>query len=87
MSGTVHKPGDELKARPVDGLDCKKAEQSGQRFWGLVKEICGDADTFFRNCFVYNLCPLAFFNASGRNITPTEIKVRNHFRIEIYFPF
>lgn len=41
-----------------------------------MQELCGDqAENFFRNCFVYNLCPLAFFAATGRNLTPAELKV------------
>lgn len=75
LSGTVKKPEHEIAARPVTGLLCDKSEQSGQRFWGLMQELCGDADNFFRNCFVYNLCPLAFFQSSGKNITPAELKV------------
>lgn len=76
LHGNVSKPIPELPSRPVTGLECTRAEQSGQRFWSLFQEICGDsADHFFRNCFVYNYCPLAFFHASGRNITPAELKV------------
>lgn len=77
LSGSVNKPEQEIAARPVTGLLCDKSEQSGQRFWGLWQELCGnDAANFFHNCFVYNLCPLAFFHASGRNITPAELKVK-----------
>lgn len=76
LNGTVVKPNPELAARPILGLDCTTNEQSGQRFWRLVEEISGNAESFFHNCFVYNICPLAFFHASGRNLTPAEIKVR-----------
>lgn len=77
LSGTVNKPEVEIAARPVNGLLCKKSEQSGLRFWGLMQEICGDnAEDFFRNCFVHNLCPLAFFHKLGKNITPAELKVK-----------
>lgn len=78
LSGTVNKPDCEITARPVTGLLCDRSEQSGQRFWGLMQDICGDkAEEFFRNCFVYNFCPLAFFHSSGRNITPAELNVKN----------
>lgn len=78
LSGSVNKPESEIVARPVTGLLCDRSEQSGQRFWGLMQELCGDqAEHFFRNCFVHNLCPLAFFHTSGRNITPAELKVTN----------
>lgn len=75
LRGHVAKPEQEIAARPVTGLLCDKSEQSGQRFWGLMQEVCGEAEHFFNNCFVHNLCPLAFFHASGRNITPAELKV------------
>uniref|UniRef100_A0A182MSA2 Uracil-DNA glycosylase-like domain-containing protein n=1 Tax=Anopheles culicifacies TaxID=139723 RepID=A0A182MSA2_9DIPT len=74
LRGTVAKPTPELAARPVEGLACTREEQSGKRWWGLYQELCGTADCFFRSCFVYNLCPLAFFHQSGRNITPSELK-------------
>lgn len=78
LSGSVKKPEGEIVARPVTGLLCDRSEQSGQRFWGLMQDICGDqAENFFQNCFVHNLCPLAFFHTSGRNITPAELKVTN----------
>ncbi|XP_041764531.1 single-strand selective monofunctional uracil DNA glycosylase [Anopheles merus] len=74
LRGTVSKPSPELAARPVEGLACTREEQSGKRWWGLFEELCGTSDRFFRSCFVYNLCPLAFFHQSGRNITPSELK-------------
>uniref|UniRef100_A0A6E8V5P9 Uracil-DNA glycosylase-like domain-containing protein n=2 Tax=Anopheles coluzzii TaxID=1518534 RepID=A0A6E8V5P9_ANOCL len=74
LRGTVSKPSPELSARPVEGLACTREEQSGKRWWGLFEELCGTSDRFFRSCFVYNLCPLAFFHQSGRNITPSELK-------------
>lgn len=36
LNGLVRKPKNELAARPVTGLLCEKAEQSGQRFWGIL---------------------------------------------------
>ncbi|XP_053667329.1 single-strand selective monofunctional uracil DNA glycosylase [Anopheles marshallii] len=74
LRGTVAKPTPELAARPVEGLSCTREEQSGKRWWGLYEELCGTSDRFFRSCFVYNLCPLAFFHQTGRNITPSELK-------------
>lgn len=76
LTGTVNKPSPELAARPVTGLNCDKLEQSGKRFWSLLQEISNDSpEKFFKNCFVHNLCPLAFFHSSGKNITPAELKV------------
>ncbi|XP_055587018.1 single-strand selective monofunctional uracil DNA glycosylase [Uranotaenia lowii] len=74
LQGKVLKPIGELQARPVDGLNCTRGEQSGQRWWGLYQELCGTPEVFFRHCFVYNICPLAFFHSSGRNITPADLK-------------
>ncbi|XP_050085194.1 single-strand selective monofunctional uracil DNA glycosylase [Anopheles aquasalis] len=74
LRGTVQKPEGELSVRPVEGLSCTRDEQSGKRWWGLFEELCGVPEAFFRSCFVYNLCPLAFFHKSGRNITPSELK-------------
>jgi single-strand selective monofunctional uracil DNA glycosylase len=74
LEGSVEKPPSEIAARPVEGFNCTRAEQSGLRFWGLFQQLCGKPENFFKHCFVYNLCPLAFFQASGRNITPAELK-------------
>lgn len=74
IEGSVQKPDNELPNRQITGLACTKSEQSGLRFWGLFQKICGEAETFFENCFVYNFCNLAFFHSTGRNITPAELK-------------
>ncbi|KAG5675760.1 hypothetical protein PVAND_005637 [Polypedilum vanderplanki] len=60
--------------KPIEGLECKRKEQSGKRFWGLMEELCGEPENFFRHCFMYNICPFAFLNKNGRNITPPELK-------------
>lgn len=74
LRGQVLKPIGELPLRPVEGLSSSRGEQSGQRWWGLYEKICGTPENFFRHCFVWNICPLAFFHATGRNITPAELK-------------
>jgi hypothetical protein len=79
LTGTVNKPAHELPTRKVTGLACTRDSQSGKRFWGLFEKLCGPPEAFFRDSFVYSLCPLGFFSGSGRsvhNITPPEIKVR-----------
>lgn len=76
LDGEVNKPELEIAAKPVEGFYCKREEQSGKRFWGVLEELCGDPENFFKHCFVYNICPLAFLHSTGRNITPPEIKVR-----------
>lgn len=75
LSGSVTRPADEISKRPVEGLACKRNEQSGKRFWTVVKEIYGEPASFFEQCFLHNICPLAFFDrSSGKNITPSELK-------------
>ena len=76
VEGEVKKPINEIAAKPILGFNCKHEEQSGKRFWKVLEELCGEPDNFFCHCFVYNICPLAFLNATGRNITPPEIKVQ-----------
>lgn len=75
VSGRVAKPEKEISSKPIEGFNCKREEQSGKRFWGVLEELCGDPENFFHHCFVYNICPFAFLTATGRNITPPEIKV------------
>lgn len=75
LEGVVKKPEEELAPRQIDGLNCKREEQSGKRFWGVLEELCGISENFFHQCYVHNLCPLAFLELSGKNITPPEIKV------------
>lgn len=76
LAGDVNKPKVELSARPVTGLHCLREEPSGKKFWGVMRNIYHDnLEAFAEHNFVHNLCPLAFFAASGRNITPAELKV------------
>lgn len=74
VSGHVERPQKEHPSRPVLGLECKRSEVSGRKFWGLFQKLCGDPDIFFQNAFVYNYCPLAFMTNTGKNITPEELK-------------
>jgi single-strand selective monofunctional uracil DNA glycosylase len=76
VGGQVNKPANEIPAKPILGFNCTHEEQSGKRFWGVLEELCVNPENFFRHCFVYNICPFAFLTATGRNITPPEIKVR-----------
>ncbi|XP_071437872.1 single-strand selective monofunctional uracil DNA glycosylase [Pithys albifrons albifrons] len=73
VRGEVRKPPLEHPKRPVLGLRCPRAEVSGARFWGLIRTLCPDPRTFFRHCFVHNLCPLLFLAPSGRNVPPPEL--------------
>ncbi|XP_041038454.1 single-strand-selective monofunctional uracil-DNA glycosylase 1 [Carcharodon carcharias] len=75
VSGAVSRPQVEHAKRPVLGLDCPRTEVSGARLWGLVRRLCGGGGPgpFFSRCFVHNLCPLAFLDAAGRNLTPADL--------------
>jgi single-strand selective monofunctional uracil DNA glycosylase len=46
---------------------------SGQRFWGWARDVFGKPERFFARFFVWNYCPLAFIEESGRNRTPDKL--------------
>ena len=73
ISGTVAKPAREHPKRPILGFDCPRSEVSGRRLWGGFAEWFVDAETFFKDHFVANYCPLAFMEDSGRNRTPDKL--------------
>ncbi|CAH0728430.1 unnamed protein product, partial [Brenthis ino] len=75
IEGPVGKPPNEIKERPVNGFNCKRTEISGKRFWGLVKNICGDPDIFFKTSFVYNYINQQWMKCNGCNLTPGDFKV------------
>jgi single-strand selective monofunctional uracil DNA glycosylase len=72
----VEKPKAEHARRPIDGFDCKRSEVSGRRLWGWAAARFGPAESFFRDWFVLNYCPLALLEASGRNFTPDRLPAR-----------
>ncbi len=51
--------------RPVLGWSCTRREPSGRRLWGLIRERFGTPQAFFKDHFVANYCPLAFFDEAG----------------------
>lgn len=59
--------------RPVLGFGCTRGEVSGQRLWGWACAAFGPPERFFARFFVANYCPLAFFEESGRNLTPDRL--------------
>ncbi len=69
----VKKPRDEHPARPVEGFFCKRSEVSGARLWGWARDMFRTPKRFFARFFVANYCPLAFFDAAGRNRTPDRL--------------
>lgn len=59
--------------RLVLGFACPRSEVSGRRLWGLFAARFGAPERFFAEHFVVNYCPLAFFDAAGRNVTPDKL--------------
>jgi single-strand selective monofunctional uracil DNA glycosylase len=73
IEGVVTKPKREHPARPVLGFACARGEVSGRRLWGFVRDSFGTPGRFFERFFVWNYCPLAFLEASGKNRTPDKL--------------
>lgn len=69
----IGRPVAEHPRRPVRGLACLRSEVSGRRLWGWAREHAGSVDAFFERFFIANYCPLAFLEASGRNLTPDKL--------------
>lgn len=69
----VRRPAVEHPKRPVEGFASTRREVSGQRFWGWARDRFSTPDAFFDRFFVWNYCPLAFMEASGRNRTPDRL--------------
>lgn len=81
----VFKPEQQCPEREVHGLACPRSEVSGQRIWGLFRNICGTPENFFKSAFMYNYCPVAMLKGNGGNITPSEIKVPFYEVLVFYF--
>ncbi|MBN2191671.1 MAG: single-stranded DNA-binding protein [Polyangiaceae bacterium] len=69
----VGRPSREHPARPIEGFDCRRAEVSGARLWGWVRERFGAPAMFFSRCFVANYCPLVFIEPPAKNRTPDRL--------------
>lgn len=82
IHGGVARPAVEHPKRPVQGFACTRSEVSGQRFWGWARDRYGNPRAFFDEFFVWNYCPLAFMETSGRNRTPD--KLPSHEREPLY---
>ncbi len=77
----VERPAVEHPKRPIDGFACQRSEVSGRRLWGWAKERFGESRRFFERFFVVNYCPLAFLEASGRNLTPDKLRAAERTRL------
>lgn len=73
LAAPVGRPDPEHPKRPVEGFDCRRSEVSGRRLWGWARNRFGTPDRFFATFFVWNYCPLAFLEESGRNRTPDQL--------------
>jgi single-strand selective monofunctional uracil DNA glycosylase len=71
----VDRPISEHPKRPVYGFDCPRSEVSGRRLWGWAADTFGSPQSFFKDFFVANYCPLMFMEAGGRNRTPDKLPV------------
>ena len=69
----VSPPENAHAARPILGFESRRREVSGSRLWGWAREKYESPEAFFRAFFVWNYCPLAFLEASGRNRTPDKL--------------
>lgn len=69
----VRVPESQHPRRPIEGFACRRSEVSGRRLWGLFAARFGEADTFFKDHYVLNYCPLAFLSDTGANITPDRL--------------
>jgi single-strand selective monofunctional uracil DNA glycosylase len=81
IQAEVENPPRSHPSRPVLGFACPRGEVSGRRLWGLMRSRFGDAETFFRDHFVANYCPLLFLEEGGRNLTPDRIPARHRGRL------
>lgn len=70
----VERPMREHPKRPIEGFACRRSEVSGRRLWGWARERFEEPERFFARFFVANYCPLAFMEASGRNLTPDRLR-------------
>lgn len=73
VEANVLVPEQEHPARPITGFNCSRREVSGARLWGWAQERFASPKQFSQRFFVWNWCPLAFLEESGRNRTPDKL--------------
>lgn len=73
ISGPVGNPDPEHPKRPITGFDCERSEVSGRRLWGLFADKFPHPESFFKDHFVANFCPLVWMKDTGANLTPDKI--------------
>jgi single-strand selective monofunctional uracil DNA glycosylase len=75
IRGKVIAPAEQHEKRPILGLDCSRSEVSGRRLWAWAEQRYRTPKKFFKQFFVYNFCPLAFLEDTGRNRTPDKLPI------------
>jgi len=73
IAAPVEVPALQHPKRLIEGFACRRSEVSGQRLWGLFRELFVTADRFFDKSFVANYCPLAFVEEGGANRIPEKL--------------
>jgi single-strand selective monofunctional uracil DNA glycosylase len=73
IEANIGKPVCEHPKRPIEGFECRRSEVSGRRLWQFFAARFGTPGSFFAEHLVLNYCPLAFLEASGRNLTPDKL--------------
>jgi single-strand selective monofunctional uracil DNA glycosylase len=74
IDARIDQPAKMHAKRPIEGLNCTRAEVSGERLWGLFRQHFNTPVKFFKKHFVTNYCPLVFMEESGRNRTPDKLR-------------
>lgn len=74
IDGKVSVPENNNLNRPIEGMDEKRNEVSGERFWSMAK-MFGSKDDFFDRVCVLNYCPLGFIDENGANVTPDRLHI------------
>lgn len=76
IEAPVGRPSPECPERPVLGFASPRSEVSGRRLWSWARERFTTPAPFFERFFVWNYCPLAFLETTGRNRTPDKLPAR-----------
>ena len=71
IRGSVGKPEHESPLKPIEGMNVRRHEVSGRKFWQMAAGY-GSKEEFFAVASVWNYCPLVFIDGS-RNVTLPEL--------------
>ena len=84
IKGRTKTPEKTHPKRPIQGFDCPRSEVSGRRLWGWAAATFKTPEAFFKKFFVFNYCPLAFFDKDSKNITPDKLEAAD--RVKLFVP-